>query len=180
MCVLSIIIIIITIIVISITIFSSNINEVIRTILNSLFIFFFFYEKMWKLITNKNPNIKKLRWAHYSVYTLGLTKSVKVGMYELTFAYLVSPVHLHCLVESFFFFLLFSIFFSSRTQKHKNANKRISYFFLLRCFLSAFIIFVYLFAFLCFCLVAFLCFLVLFVILVLFGAFLCVRKYFLK
>ena len=42
---------------------SSNINEVIKAVLNSLFIYFF-YEKTWKLITSKTPNIKKLRLAH--------------------------------------------------------------------------------------------------------------------
>ena len=46
------------------------------------------------------------------------------------------------------FHFLFSISLSSRAQKkHKNSNKRISYFFSLRCFLSAFLIFVRLFAF---------------------------------
>ena len=53
-----------------------------------------------------------------------------------------------------FFYFLFS--FLRVHKKHKNANKRISYFFPLRCFLSAFFIFVRLFAFctfarLCFC-----------------------------
>ena len=62
---------------------------------------------------------------------------------------------LHCRNFSFF---LFSIFFLGVHKKHKNAHKRITYFFLLRCLLSAFFIFVCLFAFLCFCLVAFLCF----------------------
>ena len=73
---------------------------------------------------------------------------------------------------SFFFFLFF---FLRVHQKHNNANKRISYFFLLRYFLSAFFIFVRLFAccnfswlrfcaFWCFCSFgAFQCFLVLFV-----------------
>ena len=59
-----------------------------------------------------------------------------------------------------FFYFLFS--FLRMHKKHKNANKRISYFFPLRCFLSVFSIFVRLFAFcafiwLHFC--AFLCFL---------------------
>ena len=76
-------------------------------------------------------------------------------------------------------FSIFYIFFFVRTKKHKNANKRISYFFLLRCFLSAFF-FVCLFVFLCFCLVAFLCFLVLLVLFVLFGAFWCVQNLFVK
>ena len=51
---------------------------------------------------------------------------------------------LHCRDFSFFYFL-FS--FLRVHKKHKNANKRISYFFPLRCFLSAFLIFVPLFAF---------------------------------
>ena len=51
---------------------------------------------------------------------------------------------LHCRDFSFFYFL-FS--FLRAHKKHKNANKRISYFFPLRCFLSAFFIFVRLFAF---------------------------------
>ena len=56
------------------------------------------------------------------------------------------------------FFFLFS--FLRSYKKHKNAIKRISYFFPLRRFLSTFFIFVCLFAFLCF-----------FVRLVFFGAF---------
>ena len=52
-------------------------------------------------------------------------------MYTLIFAYLVSPVHLHCIVGTFRFFL-FS--FIRAHKKHKNANKRMSYFFPLRCF----------------------------------------------
>ena len=75
---------------------------------------------------------------------------------------------LHCRDFSFFYFL-FS--FLRAHKKHKNANKRISYFFPLRCFLSAFFIFVCLFAFLCFCLVALLCFLCFLCFSVLFGAF---------
>ena len=68
----------------------------------------------------------------------------------------------HCRDFSLFFFL-FS--FLRVHKKHKNANKRISYFFPLRCFLSAFLIFVRLLAFcafswLRFC--AFLCISVLF------------------
>ena len=51
---------------------------------------------------------------------------------------------LHC--RDFFIFL-FSIFFLRAHKKHKNANKRISSFFPLRCFLSAFLIFIRLFAF---------------------------------
>ena len=47
---------------------------------------------------------------------------------------------LHCRDFSFFLFL---IFFSSRAQKkYQNANKRISHYFPLRCFLSAFFVFV--------------------------------------
>ena len=58
---------------------------------------------------------------------------------------------------------IFLIFFLWVHKKHKNVNKRISYFVLLRWFLSTFFIFVCLFAFcafarLCFC--AFLCFFV--------------------
>ena len=85
---------------------------------------------------------------------------------------------LHCRDFSFFYFLLFFVFFCGH-KKHKNANQRISYFFPLRCFLSAFLIFVPLFPLFCFCLIAFLCFLCFcvfcvfgaFVALVLFGAY---------
>ena len=56
---------------------------------------------------------------------------------------------------------LFIFSFLCVHKKHKNANKRISYFFSFRCFLSAFFIFVRLFAFCAFAwlrLYAFLCF----------------------
>ena len=111
-------------------------------------------------------------------------------MYALTFAYLVSPVHLHCIVETFFFFFsLFSIFyflfsFLCVHKKHKNAIKRISYFFPLRCFLSAFFIF---FTYLRFCVFAwlrfgafwcFLCFWCLFVFFVAFFVLFCACKIF--
>ena len=85
------------------------------------------------------------------------------------------------------FYFLFS--FLRVHKKHKNANKRISYFFPLRCFLSAFFIFVRLFAFctfawLRFCAFwCFLCFLVLFGVFGAFGAFWrfwCVRNLFVK
>ena len=57
------------------------------------------------------------------------------------------------IVENFLFFVFFfSIFFLRVLKKHKNANKRISYFFPLRLFLSAFLIFVHLFAFCAFAL----------------------------
>ena len=91
---------------------------------------------------------------------------------------------LHCRDFLFFYFL---ISFLRVHKKHKNANKRINYFFPLGCFLSAFSIFVRLFAFcafawLRFCVFwwffifwCFFCFLVFFVLfdvfLVLFGAF---------
>ena len=96
-------------------------------------------------------------------------------MYALTFAYLVSPVHLHCIVETFFFFFsLFSIFYFPFSflcvhKKHKNANKRISYFFPLRCFLSHFLFFSLI------CVFVFLlgCVLVLFDAFYAFGAFSC-------
>ena len=52
----------------------------------------------------------------------------------------------HHIVETFhFFFFLF--YFLRVLKKHKNANKRISHFLPLRCFLSTFLIFVRLFAF---------------------------------
>ena len=54
---------------------------------------------------------------------------------------------LHCRHFSFFYFIFFTC--------TKNANKRISYFFLLRCFLRAFFIFFFLFSF---CFFAWLCF----------------------
>ena len=86
---------------------SSNINEVIRAVLNSLF---FSTKRFHTYIGGLTK----------SGYAPGLTKSVQAGMYVLTFAYLVSPVHLHCIVRTFLFFLL-SIFFScaQKTQKHK-------------------------------------------------------------
>ena len=86
-------------------------------------------------------------------------------------------VLVHYIVETFYF--LFS--FLRMHKKHKNANKRITYFFPIRCFLSAFFIFVCLFVFctfvwLCFCaLCAFWGFLMLFGA---FGAF-CAYKIFL-
>ena len=49
-----------------------------------------------------------------------------------------------------FSFFIFYFFFLCVHKKHKNSNKRISYFFPLRCFLSAFLIFARLFAFLYF------------------------------
>ena len=103
-------------------------------------------------------------------------------MYALKFAYLVSQVHLHCILGTFLFFLfsvfyfLFSIFyfFSSRGQKTQKCNKRISYFFPIRCFLSAFFIFVCSQPFVLW-FVAFLCFLRF-----LYFLFLCVRNLFVK
>ena len=77
---------------------------------------------------------------------------------------------LHCKDFSFFYFL-FS--FLRVHKKPKNTNKRIRYFFPLRCFLRAFFIFVCLFTFLYFCLVAFLYFLCFWCFLVLFGTFWC-------
>ena len=77
-------------------------------------------------------------------------------MYAFTFAYLVSPVYLHCIVGTFPCFL-FSIFFFSRaqkTQKRKYANKLL---FSLRCFQAHFS-FLFACSVLYFFLVAFLCF----------------------
>ena len=95
------------------------------------------------------------------------------------------------LVRTFLFFLIFFFLFSffGVHKKHKNPNKRISYFFPLRCFSSAFFIFVRLFAFctfawLRFC--AFWCFLGFLVLFGVFGAFgafwcfWCVRNLFVK
>ena len=67
---------------------------------------------------------------------------------------------LHCRDFSFFFYF----FFLRTHKKHKNANKRISDFFPLRCFLSAFLIF-----FLLIC--VFVLFATFWCFLVLFGAF---------
>ena len=55
----------------------------------------------------------------------------------------------HISIVGFFFFFLFSIFFFFFRvhKKYRHANKRISYFFLLRRFVNAFFIFVRLFAF---------------------------------
>ena len=69
-----------------------------------------------------------------------------------------------------FLFFLFS--FLSARKKHKNANKRTSDFFLLRCFLSAFL-FLFACSVLYFCLVASLCFWC-------FWCFWCVRNLFVK
>ena len=73
-------------------------------------------------------------------------------MYALTFAHLVRPVHLHCIVGTFFFSIFY---FLCAHKKHKNANKRISDFFPLRCSLSVLSIFVRLQCFVlqlgCFC-----------------------------
>ena len=74
----------------------------------------------------------------------------------------------------------FLFFFLRAHKKHKNANRRISYNFQLRCFLSTFFIFVPLFAFLCFWLVAFLCFWCCLVLFGAFGAFSPVRNFFVK
>ena len=79
---------------------------------------------------------------------------------------------LNCTAFSFFLFSFLRV-----PKKHKNANKRISYYFPLRCFLSAFLIFVWLFAFCAFAWLrfcafcAFLCFLILLVLFYAFGAF---------
>ena len=129
-------------------------------------------------------------------FLTGPNKLDFVRVYAGAFTSLVGPPYITLWRRFYFFefsfstlprrdFSLFSIFFFLFSflrsyKKHKNANKRISYFFPLRCFLSAFFIFVRLFAFLCFCLVAFLCF---FVRLVFFGAFCafwCMQNLFVK
>ena len=71
-------------------------------------------------------------------------------------------------------------------KKHKNANKRISQYFPLRCFLGAFLIFFRLFVFCTFAWLRFCAFLCFWCFLVLFGAFwcfwcfLCVQNLFVK
>ena len=85
-------------------------------------------------------------------------------MYALTFAYLVSPVHLYCLAGTFlfsFFCFLFFIFYSLFFTCTKNAKKEVSeqvtfpsWMFFKRIFYFCSLICV-----LYFCLVAFLCFL---------------------
>ena len=75
---------------------------------------------------------------------------------------------LHC--RGFSFFIFYFLFFAW-TKKHKNANKRMGYFFPLRCFLSAFFIFVRLFAFCAFAWLRFCVFLVFFGAFCVFGAF---------
>ena len=96
-------------------------------------------------------------------------------MYQLTFAYLVSPAHLHCILGTFLFFL-FSIFYFLFLSRIKNTKTQLAnkLLFSPKMFLSAFFFFfVCLFAFLCFSVVAslrfcaFWCFLVLFVLLIL-------------
>ena len=86
----------------------------------------------------------------------------------------MSPVHY--LVRTFLFFLIFFFLFSFLCE-HKNANKRISYFFPLRCFLGTFFVFVHSFVFWAFffwwCFCAFGAFLFFFMLLLLFGAFWC-------
>ena len=89
---------------------------------------------------------------------------------------------LHCRDFSFF---LFSIFFLRTHKKHKNVNKRISYYFPLRSFLSTFFIFVRLQRFVhllssVFVLFVFSVVLVLLMFFVFFCVFLYVRKPFLK
>ena len=79
---------------------SSNINEVIVVVLNSLL---FFYENIWKLITSRARNMKKLRWAHY----------VGVSRYICTYICILSEPStfiLHCndfSLFSIFYFLFF-------------------------------------------------------------------------
>ena len=97
---------------------SSNVNEVIREVLNS-----FFFTKRFNTYIGA---LNKLG------HVPGLSKLVQVGMHALTFAYLVSPVHYIVGTFLFFYFLLFS--FLRRHKKHKNAHKRISDFFPLRFF----------------------------------------------
>ena len=85
-------------------------------------------------------------------------------------------VHFHCRI---FHFFIFYFLFLRVNKKHRNANKWISYFFPLRCFLNAFFIFVCLFAF---CAFAWLCFCA-FSAFCTFGAFLyfwCVQNVFVK
>ena len=81
----------------------------------------------------------------------------------------ISISTLHCRDSSIFHLVTF---ICVHTKKRKSANKRIRYFFLLRCFLSAFFILVWLFAFSCVCLVTFFCFLC-FLCFFAFGAFWC-------
>ena len=119
-CVLSIVIVILM----SITIFtpiSSNVNEVIRAELNSLF---FFTKRFHTYIGGLTK----------SAYQPGLTNLVYVGMYALTLTYLVSPVHY--IVETNF------LFFLCAHKKYKHAHKRINDVFPLRFFLSTILIFV--------------------------------------
>ena len=56
----------------------------------------------------------------------GLTKSVKVGMYKLTFAYLVSPIYIALSRRSFFFYFLFFVFYFVFFAYTKNTRTRIS------------------------------------------------------
>ena len=82
-------------------------------------------------------------------------------------------IRLHCRDFSLFYF---PFFFLRVYKKHKNRNKWISYFFPLRCFLSAFLIFVCLFVFCAFAWLHFCslwCFLVLFGVFSAFWCFLC-------
>ena len=119
-------------------------------------------------------------------FLTGPNKLDFLRMYVSTFTSLVGPPYITLWGRFYFFefsfstslhrdFSLFSIFFFlfsffRSCKKHKNTNKRISYFFSLRCFQVQFF-FVGLFAFLCFCLVTFLCFFVRLVFLVLFVLF---------
>ena len=104
---------------------------------------------------------------YVSTFT-GLVGPPYITLWGLLYFFQSSFSTLPCGDLSLFFIFLFLFSFLRPYKKHKNANKRISYFFPLRCFLSTSFIFVRLFAFFYFCLVAFLCF---FVRLVLFDAF---------
>ena len=125
--------------------------------------------------------IKDIRGEKVTYFTLAYIMYLYVCTYRCQYINRVVGILVHYLLETFLFFLIsfstlpcedfplfFSIFFFlfsflCEHKKHKNANKQISYFFPLRCFLGTFFYFCLLICVLCFCLVAFLYFFVFFV-----------------
>ena len=86
-----------------------------------------------------------------------LSRFKSVCMHLICILSELSTFALHCGDFSLFSIFYFLFSFLRAHKKHKNANNRISYFFPLRCFLSAFFLFAC--SVLYFCLVASLCFL---------------------
>ena len=142
--------------------FSSNINEVIKIIQ------FFNRSCKGNLVFQPVP-LNQFLFVH--TFT-SLVASLSIRQYsfltdsdKLVFVRIEQKVLLLVYWDQHFHCIYFSIFFFASTKM------RINDFSPLRYLLSTFFIFVHLFAFLCFCLVAFLCFLCFWCFLVLFCAF---------